>query len=183
MRKLVVGIALLIVAFGGCSRRDEYFEDIVSHSVKRRSGLFGKETLVFQSPSFDSRSAQWQSGVTLAARNTVADGDTFLVKAASTIYLVNVANQQCRPDRLRYLWRRVDETEEHLGEGAIITLPFVKIHWSCAVPGSGHIYAAPFFLQQPPEYQIGIPFLQKPLNTITPADVESVRYTSYPWEI
>ena len=35
MIKLAVAIILLSVALAGCSRTDEYFEDVVSHSVKR----------------------------------------------------------------------------------------------------------------------------------------------------
>ena len=119
----------------------------------------------------------------MAARNAISGGETFLVKVKSDIYLVNVTNQRCRPDEVRYKWRKLDDNEEHVAAGSIITLPAVKIQWTCAVAGIGHIYAAPFFLQEPPEYQIGIPFIQKPLNTITPADIEKVKYTSYPWEI
>jgi hypothetical protein len=178
-----VAVSLVVLVFSGCGRTEEYFEDTVSHSVKVKTGLFKKETVIFKTASFNPLLAHWQAGVTLAARSQILDGETFAVKTTSDVYLVSVIEQKCRPDRVRYRWKRLEDRDVHDAEGSKVVLATINIFWSCAATGRGHIYTAPFFLNEAPEYKISTPFIQRPLENVTATDIQNVRFSAFPWEI
>jgi hypothetical protein len=184
--KVAAQTVLLIAITVGtvcCGRKYIYFEDAVSHSVKVKEGFFGKERMVYAAPSFQSASASWTKGVTLAAKTPVSDGDSFLVKIGDELFAVEVVEQKSSPEKVTYRWRARERQDVRESEGRTIIVSGVEIYWSYISMRTGRIYCAPFFLSTKPAYEIGTPYFKKAVVDITNADFQKVRFSPFPWEL
>ncbi len=148
-----------------------------------RFQLSSGHRLVYADPSYNSTNAKWVSGVTLAAKTPVRNGDVFVVSVQQEVFAVEVLAQTAQPERVEYRWKKIGTPTVKEGSGQNIVLPGAEIKWSFLTDNQGRIYCDPFFLPSKPSYELASPFLRKRIEDVGQEEVQRLRFTRFPWEM
>jgi len=150
---LIVLVALVPVFLNSCIDVERYSTCENCGSTRVIKGYpWGRETILYRSPTFRGCQHRWRWGVSAAAKPPVSDGTIILLKKGATFGACIIENQSMRPERVQYRWyfrsdgkgtfRNADAAAFHTGEGEAERITFgpFDLGWSGHAPGSGYVY-------------------------------------------